>query len=201
MKKKWTARQFLVCSLLTLFHILWQPLETFEQPFSSCRTAEPNVSYTCQLNHLETHLGCTYQERSRIRCRPSFSVTSAGDMAWHRKSRSTPLSKVIQHTSGKILLVRKHKEQTLLHLSITQYPMEFLLGFVNSFSILAVNHENEPLRPCVVMAPERPDFVLSSNVPNIEFHVLVCHRLNIKTNYDKRFRKKLNSQCLLGTYR
>lgn len=28
-----------------------------------------------------THLGCTYHVLSRILCRPSFSVTSAGDMA------------------------------------------------------------------------------------------------------------------------
>ena len=79
--------------------------------------------------------------------------------------------------------------------------MEFLLRFVNPFSILAVNHENEPLRPCVVMAPERPNFVLSSNVPNVEFHVFVCYRLHIKTNCDKSFKKMFYSQGLLETHR
>lgn len=32
-------------------------------------------------NDSKAYLGWTYHERSRIRCRPNFSVTSAGDMA------------------------------------------------------------------------------------------------------------------------
>ena len=79
--------------------------------------------------------------------------------------------------------------------------MEFLLGLVNSFPVLTVNYENETLCPCIVMTPKRPNFVLSSNVPNIEFHVLVGHRLYIKSNCDKSVEKNLDSQGLIRTYR
>jgi hypothetical protein len=59
-----------------------QPLEALKEPLSGGGTTVDSVSIVKDRNRMEsTDLGCTYQSLSRIRCRPSFSVTSAGDIA------------------------------------------------------------------------------------------------------------------------
>lgn len=130
------------------------------------------------------HLGWTYHDRSRIRCKPSFSVTSAGAIAngnvtihSHKSSHTQRL-----RTSRQILLVREHKQQTLLHLPIAQYPVKLLLCLINSLSILTVDNKYEALCSCIVMSPEGTNLILSSDIPYIEFHVLIRHSLHIKTN-------------------
>jgi hypothetical protein len=45
-------------------------------------------------------------------------------------------------TSWKILFVGEHEKQTLLHFPVAQYPVQLLLRFIYSFSILTVHHEN-----------------------------------------------------------
>lgn len=45
------------------------------------------------------YLGCTYQERSRIRCSPNFSVTSAGDIAKRRRMRTSDREGIGPRTS------------------------------------------------------------------------------------------------------
>ena len=68
---------------LALLDILGQPLEALEQTFSCCCATEVGDDSEQELSFMHcTYLGCTYQDRSRMRCRPSFSVTSAGDMAF-----------------------------------------------------------------------------------------------------------------------
>ena len=71
--------------------------------------------------------------------------------------------------------------------------MEFLLSLVNSFPILTINHKNEALRARIIMAPEGSDFVLSSNVPDIEFHIFVCYRLHIESDCDESLEKLKDS--------
>lgn len=61
--------------------------------------------------------------------------------------------------------------------------MKFVLRFIDSIMILAVDNEDETLSASVVMPPERSDFVLPSDVPDIEFHILVCYRFNVESNY------------------
>jgi len=60
--------------------------------------------------------------------------------------------------------------------------MKFLLRFVDSFPVLAINNENETLCSCVVMSPEWSNLVLSSDVPYVEFYVLVRHSFYIETD-------------------
>lgn len=68
---------------LALLDVLRQPLEALEQTLSCCCATEVGDDSEWALLFVErTYLGCTYQDRSRMRCRPSFSVTSAGDMAF-----------------------------------------------------------------------------------------------------------------------
>jgi hypothetical protein len=95
------------------------------------------------------HLGWTYHERSRIRCRPNFSVTSAGDMATSKqlsnKPVRTPNGKKAPKstlTSGQVLFIRKDKEQAFFHLPIAQYTVQLLFCLVDSLSVLAVDNEH-----------------------------------------------------------
>ena len=70
----------LLASLLTLLHVLRQPLQAFEQTLARRCAAAKDLTQRKE-RIVNTHLGWTYHDRSRIRCRPSFSVTSAGDIA------------------------------------------------------------------------------------------------------------------------
>ena len=88
-------------------------------------------------------------------------------------------------TSRQILLIREHEQQALLHFSVTQYPVQLLLRLIYSFTILAVHDENKALRACVVVPPQRPNFVLASDVPDIELHVLICYSFHIETDYSR----------------
>lgn len=86
-------------------------------------------------------------------------------------------------TSGQILLVRKNEQQTLLHLPIAQYAMQLLLGLIQSLTVLAIDDEHEALRPCVVVSPEGPDLVLSSDIPDVELDVLVRDGFDVESDW------------------
>ena len=90
-----------------------------------------------------------------------------------------------QHTSRQILLVCKHEEQTIFHLPITQNPMQLLFRLVYPLPILAVHDEHETLCSGVVVSPQWSNLVLSTDVPHVEFDILIRHRLNVKTDWLK----------------
>lgn len=60
--------------------------------------------------------------------------------------------------------------------------MKLLLRLINSFTVLTVNDEYQALCAGVVMSPERPDFVLSSDIPYVEFHVLVGYGFYVESD-------------------
>jgi hypothetical protein len=51
----------------------------------------------------------------------------------------------IKLTSLQILLVRKHHQQAVLHLPISQDPFELKTSFVNPVSVLRVDDKDETL--------------------------------------------------------
>ena len=111
-------------------------------------------------------------------------MTSAGDIAVLRDAQ--PLSgycRRTRRTSGQILLVREHKQQTVLHLPIAQYTVELLLGLVYALPVLTVDDEHEALRAGVVVPPEGPNLVLSSDIPDVELDVLVCDGFDIESDW------------------
>jgi len=61
--------------------------------------------------------------------------------------------------------------------------MELLFRLIHSFPILAVHNEYQTLCAGVVMSPKWPDFVLTTDVPNIEFHVFIGHSFDVEANY------------------
>ena len=95
-------------SWIALLDILGQPLKTLKEALAGRRATVHRQSLTNAWKRQETHLGCTYHDRSRIRCSPSFSVTSAGDIAAKLAYEFRPTAgQYGAHTSGQILLVGK----------------------------------------------------------------------------------------------
>jgi len=63
--------------------------------------------------------------------------------------------------------------------------MQLLLRLVNTLPVLAVHDKDETLCSSIVMPPERANLVLTSNVPYIEFNILVRDRFNVEANYER----------------
>ncbi len=67
-------------------------------------------------------------------------------------------------TIWQILFVSKYENYSVLHFSIVDDTVEFLLRLVYSISVCTIHNKYETLCACVIMPPERPDFVLTTNV-------------------------------------
>ena len=81
-----------------------------------------------------------------------------------------------------ILLIRKHKQQRILHLAILYYALQLPHRLVQARLVIAVHHEDQALRAGEVMPPERSDLVLPAHIPDIEFGVLVGHGLDVESD-------------------
>ena len=57
-----------------------------------------------------------------------------------------------------------------------------LFSGLANFKVLKANHKNEPLRVLVVVAPERADLVLATDIPHREGDVLVVDSLNVEAD-------------------
>ena len=60
--------------------------------------------------------------------------------------------------------------------------MQFLPGFIDTCSVVAVDDEDETLCAGEVVPPQRSNLVLPAYVPNIEFHILVGHGLDVEAD-------------------
>jgi hypothetical protein len=157
-------------------------------------------------------LGWQYHERSRILSKPNFSVTSVGLIAaspkttshqHHLEHRHGHSQKKAKSTAGQVLLVGKDEEETLLHLPISQNPVQLLLGLIDAVSVLRIDDKDETLGARIVVPPERSDLVLPSDVllrtdadsgkgiqlgpkkdthPNVKLHVLVRDRFHVEAD-------------------
>jgi hypothetical protein len=87
-------------------------------------------------------------------CRKTFSIQL--DISQKRYERLL--------TARQVLLVGKYEEKALLHLPVCENPVKFLLGLVDTISVLGIDNEHEALCSCVVVPPERSDLVLPSYV-------------------------------------
>lgn len=85
-------------------------------------------------------------------------------------------------TSLNVLLIRKNKQQRILHLPILYYARELRSRLVHPLAVARVDHEDQPLRPGEVVPPQRPDLVLPAHVPHVELCVLVGHRLDVEAD-------------------
>lgn len=54
-----------------------------------------------------------------------------------------------------------------------------------------VRGQTTHLSVCKVMSPQRPDFVLATNIPNSKGYILIFHCLDIKTFGKENIREEL----------
>jgi hypothetical protein len=78
------------------------------------------------------------------------------------------------------LFVGKDQEKCIAQLVFVQHSLQFLTCLNNTISVIAVNDEDDALGVLEVVSPQRPDLVLSTNVPHCELNVLVFNGFNIE---------------------
>jgi hypothetical protein len=57
-----------------------------------------------------------------------------------------------------------------------------LPGLVDTSAVVAIDDEDKALCAREVMTPERSDLVLPTNIPDIEFDVLVCDGFDVEAD-------------------
>ena len=87
-----------------------------------------------------------------------------------------------RHGVGKILLVGEDKENGITELIFPQHLLQLLVGLRDTLTIVGVNNEDETLGVLEVVAPQRTDLVLTSDIPHGEADVLVLDSLDVETN-------------------
>lgn len=87
-----------------------------------------------------------------------------------------------RHGVRQILLVGKDQQDRFTQLILVQHTVQLVASSVNTVTIVGVNHEDKTLRILVVVAPQRTNLILSSDVPHGEADVLVFHSFDVETN-------------------
>ena len=59
---------------------------------------------------------------------------------------------------------------------------QFGTGFVHAIAVVGVDDEDKALSAREVVSPERTDLVLTTDIPDVEFGVLVCDCLDVETD-------------------
>nr|POF11644.1 hypothetical protein CFP56_44482 [Quercus suber] len=136
-------------------------------------------------------LGSTFQTWFlATRSSSSMSETSLGRIAVvERKERNRGQLGFFLHaqvklglTSCNILLVREHQQQSVLHLAVLDDALQLVLGLVHAVAVIRVDDEDQALRAGEVMSPQRPDLVLSADVPDVEFGIFVRDALDVEAD-------------------
>lgn len=80
------------------------------------------------------------------------------------RSRPVPAKGAHGLTIGHILLVGKHQEEAVAHLSVVQDLVQLFARLVDPGAVLRVDDKDETLRAGVVVPPEGSDLVLAADV-------------------------------------
>jgi len=86
------------------------------------------------------------------------------------------------HRLGKILLVGEDEEDGVPEFVLVQHPVELFLGLAHSLSVVAIHHEDQPLRVLEVVPPEWSDLVLTADVPDGEGNVFVLDGFDVEAD-------------------
>ncbi len=68
------------------------------------------------------------------------------------------------HTALEVLFVGKDKNDCVLHLAVVDDFVQLAARLVDALAIGTVNNEDEALRACVIVPPQRPDLVLTTDI-------------------------------------
>ena len=96
-------------------------------------------------------------------------------------------SKLVGHFSrthgvGQILLVGKNQKHSVTELVLVEHSVQLVTSGVDAVSVIRVDDKDEALRVLVVVAPQRTDLVLATNVPNCKGNVLVLDSFDVESN-------------------
>lgn len=81
---------------------------------------------------------------------------------------------------GQILLVGEDQEESVAELVLVQHALQLLTGLDNTIPIVAVDHEDDTLGVLEVVAPQRTNLVLTTDIPHGELNVLVFDGLDVE---------------------
>lgn len=121
------------------------------------------------------------QPRCLKLCRPSLSVISAAFMAFWKLVNTYSLYQSSMVTHWQILLVGEDQEESVPELILVQHALQLLPCLNNTVAIVGVDNEDNTLGVLEVMPPQRPDLVLSSDIPYGELNVLVLDSLDVES--------------------
>ncbi len=106
------------------------------------------------------------------------------------------------------LFVGKYKQDSVAKFVFLEHTMQFVTCLPHTFTIIAVNDEDETLCILEIVAPQRSNLVLTADVPHSEADVLVLDGFNVESwrkynleNLDdilKLFFKDLNRLPIVG---
>jgi len=85
-------------------------------------------------------------------------------------------------TSVDVLLVGKDQQQSILHFAILNDTSQLSASLIHAVAINRVNDEDQALSAREVVSPQGTDLVLTSDIPDVEFGVLVCDGLDVETD-------------------
>ena len=80
-----------------------------------------------------------------------------------------------------ILLVGEDQEESVPELILVQHALQLLSGLNYTIAIVGVDNEDNTLGVLEVMPPQRPNLVLSSDIPYGELDVLVLDGLDVES--------------------
>merc|ERR1719515_88698 len=90
------------------------------------------------------------------------------------------------HSVWQVLLVREDEKHGVAHFLLVEHLGELLAGILDTVSVVAVDDEDEALRVLVIVAPERTNLVLATDVPDGEADVLVLNGLDVEADRGDR---------------
>jgi hypothetical protein len=89
-------------------------------------------------------------------------------------------------THWQILLVGEDQEESVPELIFVQHALQLLSSLHYTIAIVRVDDEDDTLGVLEVMPPQRPNLVLSSDIPYGELNVLVLDGLDVESCIEMR---------------
>lgn len=81
-----------------------------------------------------------------------------------------------------ILLIGKDQQESILHFAIVDNLVKLGASLLQTSSVAGVHNEDQTLCTRIVVSPEGSDLVLSTNIPDIELHILIGDAFNVETD-------------------
>ena len=86
------------------------------------------------------------------------------------------------HSVRKILLVGENEKDSIAQFILVQHSVHLITGSINTIRIVRVNNKDQSLSVLIVMAPQRTDLILTTDIPNCERDVLVLDSFDVESD-------------------